>query len=282
MINDKNANDNSTLCCSKSYSNECSISWEDYVPFQPLQYLKSYHHHVVMPGEPLYGIAWEFYEFSRDEYVSKLIINVPDACTDLYVYLDNDLSDVFHRNSSEIITYKCVNKTNLKRSTIVFGIKFIFGEYKGFMKLSTTNNFIQMINRLGCSCNLSSRMQIVYDYLSSNQLLFPHKHELISYIISLALKLNGNVRVSHIVAQSGYCPRYLGNIFKEYSGLPLKKFLDTIRLQSSIQTAIIKPHITGNEIATICGYSNYDHMIKCYQKNLGLSYKDFIKYLSVI
>lgn len=64
---------------------------------------------------------------------------------------------------------------------------------------------------------------------------FESHGELVSYIISKLIASRGSLNIEQLIESTGYCHRYVDSVFKNTTGLSIKKYAGILRMQNGIR-----------------------------------------------
>lgn len=77
-----------------------------------------------------------------------------------------------------------------------------------------------------------------------------------------------DLRLESIAAVFGYNSAYLGKLFSKETGVNFNSYLDTVRLERSIELIQNKKKIY--QVAEECGFSNAEYFTKKFKKHFGM------------
>jgi len=80
---------------------------------------------------------------------------------------------------------------------------------------------------------------------------------------------NKEISIKMLASMYGYNPTYLGVLFKKYTGMSFKNYLEKLRVENAKQ--FLKKGLEAKEVADIVGYSDYVYFYKKFRKITGKS-----------
>jgi len=88
---------------------------------------------------------------------------------------------------------------------------------------------------------------------------------------------NGQIRVSELAKDLGYCERHLNRLFRQFTGISPKMFCRITRFICTLDSIVKKSHRNGAWLAAQKGYFDQPHMIREFEEFSGLSPSEFAK-----
>jgi len=82
------------------------------------------------------------------------------------------------------------------------------------------------------------------------------------------------IKVSDVSAQFGYHVDYLSRLFKHRYGQGLKEYIDNTKLQQ-IKGYLLNSNATLQEVAALCGFSEYKYFLKFFKYHEGMTPTEF-------
>ena len=85
--------------------------------------------------------------------------------------------------------------------------------------------------------------------------------------------MNQPLSIADIATHFFLNPDYLSRMFKNETGLPLKEYIISRKMESA-RTLLRTTQLPVNVIASKLGYDNYSYFSQVYRKMMGISPKD--------
>lgn len=175
-----------------------------------------------------------------------------------------------------------VRDIGILQSGDYFGIRFYPGALRYFFDLNLfeiTNqfvdkqyfpcrNFAELHNHIYQCQGFHERAHICEQWLLQHYK--PQKITPFDHALSLIYQSFGNIRIFQLAAAVGWSSRHLNRLFRRYTGLCTKEFVQIIRIQHVCKQLHMMPE---NSLDTALGLGFFDqsHLIKDYKKRLLLS-----------
>lgn len=99
-------------------------------------------------------------------------------------------------------------------------------------------------------------------------------HYIIEFIVDKIYKNSGNINVSQIIEELGYCHRHTDRVFKDNIGFSIKKYANIVRMQTAIDCLCNRQE---NDIYEKLGYYDQAHFIHEFKKFTSLTPNKFKK-----
>lgn len=118
----------------------------------------------------------------------------------------------------------------------------------------------------------SERIRILETFLAK-RISGNESHNKSEILRSILIHVSGNeinYSVSQMAKKAGYSERYLGQLFKDYIGLPPKDYLNILRFHRSLRYLHLS-EISHSELAYACGYADQSHFIREFKKFTGVT-----------
>ena len=155
-----------------------------------------------------------------------------------------------------------------------FGIRFYPGALRYFLDLNLfeiTDQFVeaQFFSQLHHKIYQSKTFQ-QRTYICEQWLLQQFKPSVITkfdHALFLIYQSFGNIKINLLATKVGWSSRHLHRIFKYYTGLSTKTFLQIIRIQYACKQLYLKPN-DSLETAFNLGFFDQAHLLKDYKKRL--------------
>lgn len=222
----------------------------------------------------------ENYEFESGKYIKYYDSNV-------------SLNSVIKFSPGSFIIYSpfVLHNENHFDASRITAIGFTLDKEDGFTlenKLyndfdSLIYNFIKQIENEYCNRSfyytkmieslifqMLTQLQRSYDNSQSNSILFAK-----AYIDQYYMT---NINLDKLAKQSGYCTDYFRIQYKEIAGSSPKAYILQKRLNLAIQQ-ISTSDLSLNNIATNCGFSEYNQFVAFFKKHIGVSPSEYRKTL---
>lgn len=199
----------------------------------------------------------------------KSIITIPDCCYELHFFYDKNLiyiagTSLKGRELKVPITSKC------------FGIRFkpmVTPQYfkDSLHEIIDSNYEITNLHPFNAILPaLQSAITFEERITTFNRLFLQHTvdyqlHPLVAHMMQKMQNSNFNIKVNDIVNDSGYSQRQLRRIFKDNTGISIKFFINTARIQRAIYLLKSGEINTIADLACTLGYydqAHFNHIFK--------------------
>ncbi len=137
---------------------------------------------------------------------------------------------------------------------------------------------LEVEERLAETANTEGRIQILEEFLLRR--LFRREEfglELLQNGIRRIVSQNGQIRVSELARDLGYCERHMNRLFRQFTGISPKMFCRITRFICTLDSIAKKSHRNGAWLAAEKGYFDQPHMIREFEEFSGLSPREFAK-----
>ncbi|MEJ7828195.1 MAG: helix-turn-helix domain-containing protein [Segetibacter sp.] len=229
-------------------------------------------------------------EFSKDETIPfKALPPKPEQC--LHFFLRDPIT--IESADTEKLRYpsilmtgqrtsliKLFNGRNLLNVQIVFQPMAVF-KLTGIPAYELTNRYV---DATGIFKNIQAtfgRLQSAIDYVQLIHMLNNYSKKLVCNVRKDALPLDfvgsqmmrsgGTVSMDWLAKESCLCPRQFRRKFYERTGVNPKTYARIIHFTRVYNFKNWYPTMDWQRIASVCGYADYQHLVKDYKEFTGLT-----------
>lgn len=171
------------------------------------------------------------------------------------IHLDKDVCaklvfDVYYFYCHYIIDNNILDLKNV----IETDHNVVYNTVKQFEKFSMLESWIK------------SNVEIIY-----NRYMLYYKTNIIGSIkVYVALNITVNLTLKKLSEYYGVSSSYISNIFKRSEGIPLKKYINNVRLKKG-RDYLVNTNMKIKDICEIIGYSSPEHFSRSFKECYGLS-----------
>jgi len=226
-----------------------------------------------------------FYQF-RTGYSEDLIIEViPDAC--LNVLFGLDASAPYALFSGSFLSSVTLE---LKPGTTYFG-------FKPYSNLGFRSPIVSPRDMLDSYVDLTfafpsakrlisdllkvesmkDRVSVLLRYAAKDIVDDGYLPTFIDYMAITICSSCGKVVFKDLYQEIGYSERYCREMFKEYYGMPPKRFSDIIRFQNTMKQLTSGSYEDLSALAVECGYFDQSHMTRDFRRYVNKPPERYIK-----
>ncbi|MCI1956263.1 MAG: helix-turn-helix transcriptional regulator [Oscillospiraceae bacterium] len=240
-----------------------------------------------------YGIS-HFYAFQANSACMNMAQLVPDGTIDILFQTGTSFPKVFCYGTP-LKTYLLseYRPMDVKPGDCFFGVRFFPGQAYLFGKMPEAeltegavdlHDIIQdqkTIEEISKSSNFQNQIRIFLEaYLKNFRKNFEERsreRRLQDYLTERIVGSRGTVRLDELSEETGYSARYLQRVFRSEKGMSPEQFKQVTRFQN-VLTDLRQPS-TLTDVAMKAGFFDQSHMIKEFEKILGMSPKRYMREL---
>jgi AraC-like DNA-binding protein len=139
----------------------------------------------------------------------------------------------------------------------------------------------EFINELSECADLSERVKVFKDFLSSNCRPYAFGGDLAN-MRTLIYEADGDFTVNELADETGYSVRHINRLFNENYGFGPKDFCRRLRFQHALREIFSNPNRQISEFIQNIGYSDQAHFQREFKAFMGETPRQFARKVNVI
>lgn len=134
-------------------------------------------------------------------------------------------------------------------------------------KICTTGNFEQKIDEF-----LNA-----FPETSDKSELLCNRAKIVREMIAEIYRTEGNLFIQNLEQRMLYSKRHLLRVFKEFTGIDIKKFCRMVRFQAMIKKISVSDHVSLADISIFCGYYDQPHFQMEFKEFTGITPETYLR-----
>ena len=259
----------------------CILNGSRYLCCQPGYFADSleYREFYVPESHAAYDVVSMFYEATLKSSESSILV-IPDGCIDVVVsFRENQCAGI-----SLCGTISTSYSMDIKDSDYIFGMRFMPGKFPIALASDNIRDFMdnqenftmfdrewKFIERLINAGNFYERIEAAAAYINKICDSAGYKEKVVHYAMDSICRSSGNVSIKALSNELIYSPKYIENIFKEYTGFTPKNMCRLARAHKAAMMLLWGRASTKTMVSMECGYSDLSHMNRDLKNILGIN-----------